>query len=54
MIALAVASTVKICMGNHYYIFGGKILKQSHGGTIGIIRNKECHVNLGGYLSEKT
>ena len=35
MIALAVATSVVTCMGNHYYSFGGNIMKQTDGVSIG-------------------
>ena len=35
MIALAVATSVVTCMGNHYYSFGGNLMKQMDGGSTG-------------------
>ena len=36
LLALGVAKTVKVVMGNHYFKIGGKIYKQTDGGSIGL------------------
>ena len=32
---LALSNTVNICMGNHFYLFGGSLHRQTDGGAIG-------------------
>ena len=46
LIAPAVGSNVEICIGNHYYTFGGKIYRQKDGMAIGSDLSREIARNV--------